>query len=75
MQWRITGRVARPRANHVPGVREAACRACEWFCAPQEKCAHPNTARWAKCYSCAARVRPWLQPGGHDACPLGAKNK
>lgn len=75
MQFRIQGKMRRPTNPRPPLVsrREAACRACEWFNAPQQKCAHPNTATWARCWSCLSRDRPWLKPGGHDACPLGAK--
>lgn len=72
--FRITGRIRRAPAPATRlSVREAACRACEWFHSAQQKCIHPNTARWARCWSCLSRDRPWLQPGGRDDCPLGAK--
>lgn len=72
--FRITGRVrvATPPPARI-SAREAACRACEWFHANQQKCIHPNTATWARCWSCLSRDRPWLKPGGRDDCPLGAK--
>lgn len=61
--------------DQVRAATEATCRACQWFSAPQEKCAHPRTRDFTLCWSSRRRSRPWTHgaPAG-PACPLSAPN-
>jgi hypothetical protein len=71
MKFRIMGQLKLKGASRMPATppqperrnprlsTEETCRACDLFCAPQTKCAHPRSKSWSVCYGSPLRVQPW----------------